>query len=231
MIISLANTKGGSGKTTAALLLAGELAANSSVTLIDADPRHPLTSWAMLPGKPDAIIVVKSGGEKTILDEIAEAEKASDAVIIDLEGTASRLTSYAMSQSDLVIIPAQEQHQDVEAALDVIAEIHREMRVLRRQIPYTIVLTRTKVVAKSRTARHIAKQFAENTDIPVLAAEINERDAYAALFAIGGTLHQLAAADVNNLKAAKANAKAVSDEILTILNSATKETNHAKATA
>lgn len=45
-VIAFANSKGGSGKTTSALLLACELAEKTAVTIIDADPRHPVTKWA-----------------------------------------------------------------------------------------------------------------------------------------------------------------------------------------
>ena len=38
-ILAFANSKGGSGKTTSALLLACELAESKPVTVIDADPR------------------------------------------------------------------------------------------------------------------------------------------------------------------------------------------------
>lgn len=136
-IITFANSKGGSGKTTAALLLATELARGSDVTLI---ARHPLTAWAALPEKPKAITVVTSGGERAILDEIADAAARTPFVIIDLEGVASRMTSFAMSQSDLVIVPAQEQQQDVAAAIDVIAELHRDMRASRRTITRSLMM-------------------------------------------------------------------------------------------
>ena len=52
-VIAFANSKGGSGKTTSALLLAQALAAHRPTTLIDADPRHPITTWAEKPGRPD----------------------------------------------------------------------------------------------------------------------------------------------------------------------------------
>ncbi|MGA2250931.1 MAG: ParA family protein [Terracidiphilus sp.] len=50
--IVFANPKGGVGKSTAAVLLATELASHGgSVTMIDADPNRPLTQWAARPGK------------------------------------------------------------------------------------------------------------------------------------------------------------------------------------
>ena len=213
MIIAISNTKGGVGKTTMALLLAGEFALKQKICLIDADPRSPLTSWSTLPGCPENIHVLTSGGEKTILDEMDQAKRRFDIIIIDLEGIASRLVSYAMSRADIVLIPTQEQHQDAAAALDVIEEIKRDMSALGRVIPYYIVFSRTRVVAKSRTARHVANDLLSRGDIPIFNTEINERDAFSALFSIGGTLHQLSEDDVNNLDAAKMNAAAFAAEV------------------
>ena len=48
-IISLANAKGGAGKTTAALILATELARQGNrVVILDADPQRWITTWAEL---------------------------------------------------------------------------------------------------------------------------------------------------------------------------------------
>ncbi|RYF34242.1 MAG: ParA family protein, partial [Cytophagaceae bacterium] len=42
--IVFVSPKGGAGKTTAALILASELARGAAVTVIDADPNHPIKS-------------------------------------------------------------------------------------------------------------------------------------------------------------------------------------------
>ena len=84
-IFSFANTKGGSGKTTSALIVAGELARRSSVIIIDADPRQPLIAWSELAPIPASLTVRASKGEAYILDEIDKAAAEADHVIIDLE--------------------------------------------------------------------------------------------------------------------------------------------------
>lgn len=213
-VIAFANSKGGSGKTTSALLLACALAETRATTIIDADPRHPISTWATKPGKPDALTIVTNASEKTILDEIEEAAERDPFVVIDLEGTASRLMSYAISQADLVIIPLKEQQQDALAALDVIQEIHRDMKATRRQIPYAVLFTQSRAAVKSRTARHIAAQFRKNPKIDVFDAEIHERDAYAAIFSIGGTVTALDPKKVNGLPNAIGNVEAFKDEVI-----------------
>ena len=234
-IIAFANSKGGSGKTTSALLLACELAESKPVTIIDADPRRPISTWAgQHPGQiaagqkdpeveakrrrkadqvPTNITVVTSAGENAILEEIEDAAQKSVFVIIDLEGVASKLVSYAMSQADFVIVPMKEQEQDANAALDIILEIHRNMKAVRRKIPYAVLFTQTKYV-KSRTARHISSQFRENESIDTFETEIDERDAYAAIFSAGGPVRGLDRAKVNNLDKAVENVKAFTAEAI-----------------
>lgn len=213
-VIVFANSKGGSGKTTSALLLACALAENKRTTLIDADPRRPITTWAEMPGKPPELSIVTNASEKTILDEIEEAAATDPFVIIDLEGTASRLMSYAISQADLVVIPLKEQQQDAMAALEVIQEVHRDMKATRRKIPYAVLFTQSKAAVKSRTARHIAAQFRENAAIDCFETEIHERDAFAAIFSIGGALKGLDPKKVNGLPNAIANVDAFKDEVI-----------------
>lgn len=218
-VIAFANSKGGSGKTTSALLLAQALSSQRPTTLIDADPRHPITTWAEKPGKPDALSVVTNASEKTILDEIEAAAACDPFVIIDLEGTASRLMSYAISQADLVVIPMKEQQQDAVAALEVIQEIHRDMKATRRHIPYAVLFTQSRAAVKPRTARHIATQFRNNPDIDTFQTEIHERDAFAAMFSIGGTVAGMDPNLVNGLDKAIGNIDAFSGEVVDKLRS------------
>ncbi|MFK7876382.1 MAG: AAA family ATPase [Paracoccaceae bacterium] len=212
-VITFANSKGGSGKTTSALLLAQALATHKTTTLIDADPRHPVTTWAEKPGCPQALTVVTNQGEKSILDEIEMAAARDPFVLIDLEGTASRLMSYAISQSDLVIIPIKEQQQDALAALNVMQEIHRDMKATRRNIPYAVLFTQSRAAVKSRTARHIAAQFRDSPEIDCFETEIHERDAFAAMFSMGGTIAGMDPSLVNGLDRALANIEAFRTEV------------------
>ena len=58
-VIAFANPKGGAGKSTAALVLATELAiSGAQVTIIDADPNWPIHDWSKLPNKPKNIEVL-----------------------------------------------------------------------------------------------------------------------------------------------------------------------------
>ena len=154
-----------------------------------------------------------STGERHIINEIEDAHARTAFVIIDLEGVASRMTAFAMSRSDLVIIPAQEQQQDAAAAARVIEDLELDNRANNRDVPYALVMTRTRVVAKPRTARFIGRQLAD-AGIPIFTTEINERDAFAGLFTTGGNLRGLDPDEVNNIDAAIENAGAFASEVI-----------------
>lgn len=217
-VIAFANTKGGSGKTTSALLLACELAQHVEVTLIDADPRRPIVDWAALAPIPPKLSIVNSGGERTIQDEIDRSRSSSTFTIIDLEGSASRLAGFAIGESDLVVIPTQEQQQDALGALETLAEVRREGRARRRDIQAVILFTRTKVAVKSRTNRHIRAQLSAIPDVLILGSELAERDAFSALFTAGGCLYSLDTKEVNHTAKAIENARAVSQDIIDLLS-------------
>lgn len=218
-VISFANTKGGSGKSTSALLLACELAEGATVTLVDADPRRPLVQWAALAPLPGEgrLTIVDSGGERSIQDEIEEAAADSQFVIVDLEGSASRLAGFAISESDLVIIPSQEQYQDAQAAVETLAEIRREGRARKRDIPTAILFTRTKAAVKHRTHRHVASQLRGIDGLRIFDVELVERDAFSSIFASGGGLRQLDPKAVNGIDKALTNAGAYAQAVIDML--------------
>ena len=125
--ISFVSPKGGVGKTTAAVLLATEIAQKGkAVTVIDADPNKPISGWARLPGRPENLTVISEVHEETIIDEIERAESESPFVIIDLEGTANLMVGYAISRCDFVIVPTQGSQLDAKEAAKAIKLIQQQ---------------------------------------------------------------------------------------------------------
>lgn len=217
-IISFASPKGGSGKTTAALLLATEIAQKGiSVTIIDADPENYIHSWSKLPDKPANLKIIKSPKENTIIDDIHRASEESSFVIIDLEGTANMLVAYAMSMSDLVIIPLQPSNLDANGAAKAIQLVKQQEKAFNRHIPYAILFTRTKAAIRTRTFADIQSKL-ENANIPVFHTQLLEREVYRALFSFGGTLESLAANDMYKLQDAIANARQFAGEVITMVS-------------
>lgn len=213
--IALASSKGGAGKTTAAIILATELAEHTTVTVIDADPAGRLFKWsAISPLKPN-LTCVMSKGEKAILDEIDTAAAKTSFVIIDLEGSASRLASFAVGEADLVLVPSGEEQQDADAAIETLAEVQREGRARRREIAAAVVFCRTNAAVKSRLERHIRTEMTGIAS--VLETQLHRRTAFSSLHNYGGGLRQLMPAEVNGVDKAISNADAFAAEVVALL--------------
>jgi chromosome partitioning protein len=214
-VISFASSKGGAGKTTSAIVLATELAQGADVAVIDADPAARLLRWSRLAPLPPRLSVQASGGERAIQDEVARARGLASFVIIDLEGAASRLTSFAISESDLVIVPTGDEQQDADEAIETLAQIGMEGRARRRPIPAAVLFARTNAAVKSKLERHINAQLRGATR--VMETELNRRTAFSSLHNAGGGLRQLDPAEVNGIDRAIANAGAFAAEVVDIL--------------
>lgn len=215
-VISMISPKGGVGKTTAATVLATQLASGAKVVVIDADPNRPIAAWAALDGKPDNVTVVSDVTEENIIDKIDDAATEAPFVIVDCEGTASLTVAYAIGAADLVIIPTQGSQLDAKQAARALALIRNQEKQARRRIKHRVLLTRTNPVIKPRTLSNITSQFAE-AGVEVMETQLNEREAFRAMFSFGGGLRQLDAAHVANIDKAEANARAFVTEIIDIL--------------
>jgi len=219
-VISFANPKGGAGKTTTALLLAGELASKGAqVTIIDADPEKWISQWGALPGRPANILIEGNVTEDTIVDLIEEASGQSQFVVVDLEGTASLMVANAIGMSDLVIIPTQGSSMDAKGGAKTIRLIRNQERMARRPIPHAVVLTRTSAAVTSRALRNVQEQLWQ-AGIEVFETAIVERAAFRDIFDYGGALADLDPAKVSNVEKARLNAQGFAGEVLAKLKSA-----------
>ena len=214
--ITFASSKGGCGKSTAAVLLASALAGQSDVTLIDADPNQPIVRWSKRSGRPERLIVVGGVTQDTLLDAIEDAEGKTPFVIVDLEGTANLLVSQALSRADLAIVPLKGSTLDAIEALKLVKFITQQERAYRRAIPFRLLFTQTPPAIRSRTLKAIEADLI-GQGIPILGTALNDRDAYRAVFAMGGTLGTLNPNEVGGLDAARTNADRYVAEIVKAL--------------
>lgn len=215
--IVFASPKGGAGKSTSAVVLASELALHGTdVVILDADPNRPVSHWASRPGRPKTLTVLSEVTENSIIDEIEAAAARVPFVIVDLEGTASMTVAYAISRADLVIIPTQGSQLDAAEAAKAIRLIRQQERAFGRRIPYAILLTRTSAAIRPRTLQHIREEMVRN-EVPVLATQMHEREAFRAIFSFGGGLQDLSPNQVSGLDAAISNAQALAKEVVTLL--------------
>lgn len=230
--LSFANAKGGAGKTTAALLLAAELAERgNTVSIIDADPQRWITQWAEMrrdrakdrdgseskdiPGNsiiPD-ISIIDEVTPASIASVVREESEHRDYIIVDLEGTMSPLVTNAVSVSDMVLIPIQGCAMDARGGgkiLDLIAGLQREEG---RSIRHSVILTRINAAVTTRALRAVRDHLLANS-IDVLSTSIVERTAYRDIFETGATLRDFDRRTVRTIDKARDNIERLASEIM-----------------
>lgn len=211
--IAFISPKGGVGKTTAALLLASQLARGAKVTVIDADPNHPIAAWGKVAALPDNLTIIADVDEDNILDRIEEAAAQTPFVIVDLEGTAAKIVLLAVSQADLVIIPMQGSQLDAEQASRAIRVLKQHEKMTSRAVPYGVLLSRTSPIIRTRTMGHIQGGLQE-AGVPMFVTQLHEREAFRAIFSFRQTLDALDPKDVPNLDKAIINAEQFAVEVI-----------------
>ncbi len=117
-VISLTSFKGGVGKSTLAVNLAGALALNASTTLIDEDPLQSCYQWARRNGRlPMPVVTPRELEEGRDL-------KASRYLLVDTEGRPKlEDLSELISSSSWTLIPCGTSGLDINGTLRLISDL------------------------------------------------------------------------------------------------------------
>lgn len=171
-IITIAQQKGGSGKTTLAVNLGvGFAAQGASVALLDTDPQGSLGRWFMTRrdrlGDPG--LEFSTASAWGVGYESEKLRKLHDLVIVDTPPKVDADLRPALREADLVLVPVASSHVDLWAVDGVLDLVAREGR---RAL---LVMNRAK--AGTRLADAVAEAAAEKA--AVARSTLGQRIVYA----------------------------------------------------
>jgi len=182
MIVSVASTKGGVGKSTIAVNLAVEASRSGRrVLLVDSDIQGSSVAFRAAREKDD--IQAMSIITPTLHRDLA-AFKEFDLIVVDVGGRDTGVFRSALLAADLAVIPVLPSQYDIWAAGDNVETI-RDARVYKDFKPYFLfnqVISGTKI---SQEAEDALKEIIGENGIKLLQTQLYARVAYKTSIARG----------------------------------------------
>ena len=191
------NRKGGPGKTTLSMNVAGVLSARHKALVIDADPQQSASKWfgAADEDRPFPVPVV-GYNQKKINQTIKGLADDYDIILVDCPPSAlaeDTVTRSALLVADLAVVPVVPSPLDLWEALEV-KELLEDVNALRESavgidpLPACIVINRMQAgTILGRDVQEVLEEF----DIPLLKTAVRQRQIYARAVLEGCCVHQM----------------------------------------
>lgn len=176
-VLSVASTKGGAGKTTIVMAIAGTLATEGlHIAVVDADPNRAYISWAEAVYEGAPISVRAEADEARLAEAIDELAEKADLVIVDTAGFGNRAALLAIAAADAVLVPCTPSRADIEQAAKTLDLIAGAARAVRRPIPARVIPSRVKHT--TAVTKHALAEL-DAADLPRTGVGISDRVAFA----------------------------------------------------
>lgn len=183
-IITIAQQKGGAGKTTLAIHLAVAWSlAGQRVAVVDIDPQGSLTEWHKVraaDGADTGLTHLQVSGWRT-QKEVERLARDHDVVVVDSPPHAETEAKLAVRVADLVIVPVQPSPMDLWATRPTLDLATGEKRA--------VLLVMNRVPSRGRLLDAVAEK-ARDLGVPVADASLGNRIGFAAALMDGLSLQE-----------------------------------------
>src|SRR3954468_14223083 len=192
-VLTIANTKGGCGKTTVATSLAAALALEGvAVGLLDADPNGGAHRWATSTYTGPKVTSYAEPDKDRLADLLPVLADRDSVPIADTAGFGNLAATICMVGADAILIPVTPGEGDVMEARKTVGFVENLARTARRPIPARIVPNRIR--RATTLSRHTLSEIAA-LSLPRLETVLSEAVAYGEL-GFSGALPMAGAAAV-----------------------------------
>jgi len=187
MIISFLNQKGGVGKTTLSINVAGYLARQGHrVLLIDADKQASASTWASI--RDESPFQVVSLARANMAKDAMQMAEDYTHTVIDGPPHAEEIARSCIIASDFVALPIEPSGLSTWAS-DLTVKQVREAQEFKPSLECGFVVSRK--IGKTVIGRDI-RNLAAQANVPILNAEIEQRVAFAESLTMGQTIFEWA---------------------------------------
>lgn len=213
-VITVFNQKGGVGKTTLTMQLAGTLGRRGyQVKVFDMDRQSTATGWAAVAAKESrnfpAEVSNKAPFASGIHTEIQRTAETCDYLLIDCPPAIdSKVAGSALIMADLAIIPIPPRPADYQSS-EAAKELAKHSQSMN---PGLKLLAVANMVDSSSSSKEILASLAKDTKIPLAKSRLGRRVAFSDSPAYGVTVH-----DLEDTKKAVEEIEKLATEVLAIL--------------
>jgi chromosome partitioning protein len=175
MIIVVANSKGGVGKSTLAVHLAAWLHEQGhSVILADCDTQHSSSEWAREAAAE--VRAVQLSNPDAILDQLPQLSQEADFVVADGPGSNTETSRALLLRADMALVPCKASMLEVRALAQATAVLRQAQDIRNGQPRALIVLS---MVGKTYRLTQDMKDAAAALELPMAKNGLTLRQIYA----------------------------------------------------